>query len=161
FADSPNGRHYRPAAGLEYSFKVIVTDALDQQATGTGGFTTTDYPNDVMPDWQLSDIGGPQLPGYLRYDASDSTAVVFGSGTSLFNKRDIVTYLYQPVSGNFEVSSRIDMYAGVLSSHTKGAALFRGNVADEPLGGLYRGATIVAQSINYSDRDVLYYRTGV
>jgi hypothetical protein len=53
------------------------------------------------------------------------------------------------------------MYAGVIASHTKGGALFRGDVPNDPLGALHRGATIVAQSINFSSEEVLYYRPAV
>ena len=161
FEEAPNNRLYRPAAGLEYEFLVWVTDAQGNQSADTGGFTTPDYPSDPIPDWQLADVGAPLLPGHLRYDATDSTAVIFGSGTSLFNRRDVATFLYQPVSGNFEVSGRVNMYAGVMASHTKGGALFRGDVPTDPLGALHRGATIVAQSINYSSEEVLYYRPAV
>lgn len=158
FEDSPNNRFYRPAAGLEYTFEVIATDSLGGEAKQAGGFTTPDYPNDLLPDWQLADVGDPVLPGHLRYDASDSTVVIFGSGTSLFNTEDVATFLYQPVSGNFEVTGRVNMYAGVMGSHTKGGALFRGDVPNDPLGALHNSATIVAQSINYSSEEVLYYR---
>ena len=160
FELQPNTRLYRPAAGLEYTFEVTVTDASDGTAVESGGFTTPDYANDPVSDWLLSDIDNPSPAGQLRFDNTDSSYAVFGSGTSLFNKRDNLTYLYQPVSGNFEVGGQVSMYGGVMGSHTKGGVLFRGE-SDHVLGALYRGTTIHATSINYSSEEVLYYRPEV
>ncbi len=149
---TPNSKQYRPAAGLQYQYAAVATDAgALSSADSSGTFTTDDHPNDTFVDgWLGTDIGPFTIAGYRRFDNTDSTFYIYSSGTSLFNKKDSHGYVYKPISGNFELTAHLEGYAGMLFTHSKGAALFRAS--------LDRDSEIYSQSFNYRNVDVLYYR---
>lgn len=150
---APNSHHYRPAAGLEYEFAAIATDADGNSIVDSSGtFTTPAHPNDTFIDgWLTADVGSQTLVGFTQFDASDSSFYMYSSGTSLFNKKDRHHYLYRAMTGNFDLTARLSYYAGMMFSHSKGAALFRS--------GLNTDSEIYSQSINYESDDLLYYRS--
>ena len=155
FRKGTTPQRYSPAAGLDYEFAVIVTDVNGNVSVDSSGtFTTVAHPNDpVIDSWLFTDVGTQSLPGYLRFDESDSTFYVFSSGTSLFNNTDRHSFVYKPISGNFDFTAHLTGYNGMLFSHSKGAALFRAS--------LNHDSEIYAQSFNWKGVDVLYYREQV
>jgi glucose/arabinose dehydrogenase/regulation of enolase protein 1 (concanavalin A-like superfamily) len=57
--------------------------------------------------WQTTDIGNPALPGNADYDATNQAFTVDGGGKDIWGTRDELRYMYQPLSGDGEIVSRV------------------------------------------------------
>ena len=59
----------------------------------------------LPPGQQQIDIGGPAVAGSAEY--AGGTYTIRGAGTDIWDTADQFTFVYQPVSGNLEIVSRV------------------------------------------------------
>ena len=83
--------------------------------------------------WISTDIGTPSISGSATYNAADNTFTVSGSGTVQDgggHSEDKFQYVYQQVSGNFEITARI-LELNCNNSTAKAGLMLRTDLADD------------------------------
>ena len=71
---------------------------------------------------QDADIGGPALTGSATYQ--QGTYTIVGSGSDIWDQADQFNYVYQPVTGDIDVSARVASFQGS-SSWAKAGVMIR------------------------------------
>jgi regulation of enolase protein 1 (concanavalin A-like superfamily) len=71
--------------------------------------TSADFSNvSVLPaSWNDGDVGAPGSPGSSLFDPTAGTWAVGGSGADIWNASDQFHFLYQPFSGDGEITARV------------------------------------------------------
>jgi hypothetical protein len=143
-------------SGEAHSYRITATalsrlHVVDQRRQ----FSTAAYERGALPaGWASRDIGavGTAQPGAAWYDgaARGGTFIVRGTGTDVYNSSDSFHFVYAPISGDFELTLKIEGWGGYLHKWTKGMTMFRADLTP--------GSAMFNQSMNYSGLDYLYYR---
>ena len=140
-----------------YHFRVTSLDASGNSSTSIDTtFDSGSLPPTALPaGWSSINLGGSQAMA----GSSTHTAGVFtvtGGGGDLWSFQDDAHYVYQPVSGDFELIAQIDGYSGDTSyAYAKGALVFK---EDDGSGIPNAQAGSIYQSLNYSGDDYWYVR---
>jgi glucose/arabinose dehydrogenase/regulation of enolase protein 1 (concanavalin A-like superfamily) len=61
----------------------------------------------VPAPWVSTDIGSPAVTGHADYDAANSAFMVDGGGKDIWGAVDEAHYVYQPLSGDGEIVTRV------------------------------------------------------
>jgi 6-phosphogluconolactonase (cycloisomerase 2 family) len=141
----------------EYHFDVTSADlANNSTSSGDIAFNSGDLPSFALPAaWSSIHLGNSgALGGEALYD--NGVFQVSGSGGDLWSNQDDGHFVYQPISGDFELIVQVDGYTGDTSyTYSKAALVFKedtgGGVPNATAAGIY-------QSLNYSSADYWYER---
>ncbi len=140
-----------------YHFSVTSADASSNtSSTADATFDSGVVPPTALPaGWASINLGGSEAMG----GSSTHTAGVFtlnGGGGDLWSFQDDAHFVYQPVTGDFELIAQVDSYSGDTSyAYAKAALMFKED-AGAGLPGAQAGS--VYQSLNYSSDDYWYQR---
>jgi regulation of enolase protein 1 (concanavalin A-like superfamily) len=129
-----------------YQLKAVAVDADGGSTSSATASVTvaTVAPLPSFPDGQQhQDIGAPAIAGSAAY--SNGTYTVAGAGANIWDAHDEFHYVYQPMSGDFEIVARIASLQGS-NSWSKAGVMVRESLADNArhayahiiLGGAYR-----------------------
>ncbi len=118
------------AAGT-YQLKAVAVDAdggstssATASVTVATGATPPPFPNGQ----QHQDIGAPAIAGSATY--SNGTYTVAGAGVNIWDTEDEFHYVYQPMSGDFEIVARIASLQGS-NAFSKAGVMVRESLADD------------------------------
>ena len=99
---------------------VLNTSVFDNISTSTGG----------TPPWQNADIGAVGVAGSASYNAG--TYTVNGSGSDIWAAADSFHYVYQPLTGDGEITARVFTVQNTNDSAKAGVMIRETLAADSP-----------------------------
>ena len=77
---------------------------------------------DAMYPWLVQDVGNTAIKG--KVEKKGNKYIVFGSGADVWWQKDAFTYMYQYVSGDFEISTRVNNIEAT-EDHAKSGIMVR------------------------------------
>ena len=93
------------AAGT-YTLTAAAYDAASNKTTSAAVSVTVTGPAGVPAPWTAADIGAPALAGSTTYSAG--TFTIDASGTDIWGTSDQFRFVYQPISGDVQITARVD-----------------------------------------------------
>ena len=90
-------------SGPGHQYEVVATNSIGDSNPSAPLSVTLAAP--VPAPWQDGDLGGPALAGSAGYSGGTFTAIA--SGNDIWNNSDQFHYIYQPVSGDFSITTRV------------------------------------------------------
>jgi hypothetical protein len=143
-------------SGSSHRYQIRTVDSRAYETVDhERSFSTASYTRGALPDgWASRDIGsvGQRTPGSARYDrnAMGGAFIVRGTGFDVYHAADSFHFVYRRISGDFELTLKVESWNGYLHEWTKAMTMFRVD--------LTAGSQMVNQSLNYSGLDYLYFR---
>lgn len=146
------------------TFNISVTNPPISGGSGTGGLGTngptvgggtsggggTVGCDPVPSGWLHSDIGAVGVPGTVCYDPATSTYTMNASGEDIWNKADGFGYIYQPLTGDGEISLKLSALQNI-HAFTKAGVMMRED--------LTAGSSHAMLVMNQTKRAFQYRRT--
>jgi TolB protein len=76
-----------------------------------------------------SDIGNPELAGYVKYNSENDEYVIEGSGYNIWFERDEFHYLWRKIKGDFILKARIEFIGEGVEPHRKTGWMIRNDLS--------------------------------
>ncbi len=100
------------AATISLSDPLYIGMATTSHNTSAGGSANFDHvsigaPAALPSSWQNSDVGSPAVIGSSTYDSGSSTFTLSGGGSDIYGTSDQLSYDYQTLSGDGQVTARV------------------------------------------------------
>ena len=103
-ATSPYSVTWNSVPTGSYSLTAVAQDNAGATTTSAAGAITVTAPG-LPAEWTATDIGEPAITGSTQY--ANGTFTVEGAGVDVFNTSDEFRYVYQPFTGDIEITSRV------------------------------------------------------
>ncbi len=94
-------------ASTTYSYRVRATNSVGDSAYSALANATTPAPGALPAPWVSQDIGTTGRAGSASYAASSGTFTVNGAGADITSQVDAFQYVYQTITGNAEIVTRV------------------------------------------------------
>jgi regulation of enolase protein 1 (concanavalin A-like superfamily) len=134
---SSNGSDWTLIGSTSVTMAANVSAGLAVTSHTTGVLTTAVFDNvSVIPlvggalplPWQHQDVGTVNLGGSAADDSGLFT--VQGAGSDIWGTADSFQFVYQPTSGDIQITARVIDLANATNGHAKAGVMLRGALAD-------------------------------
>ena len=109
-----------------YTLTAAAYDAASNKTTSAAVSVTVTGPAGVPAPWTAADIGAPRWRGSTTYSAGAFT--IDASGTDIWGTSDQFRFVYQPISGDVQITARVDSQT-VTNEWAKAGVMIRTSLA--------------------------------